>query len=243
MGYGKWVGGLLGWAFLNPLGAVLGFAIGAMFDKASEQAGVEFDTHNGDQSLSGDVNASLLVLTAAMMKADGKVLKAELDFVKKFYLKQFSEEKAKAYLKALQKILEKDIPLMEVCLQIKRYTSHSVRLQIMHFLFGIADADGSIHANELDVVYKIAGYFQISQKELEGIKAMFVKDVNSDYKILEVEESASNDEIKKAYRKMAVKYHPDKVAHLDEEIQSAAKQKFQRLQQAYDNIKKVRGIK
>mgnify|MGYP000433110772 CR=1 FL=1 len=243
MGYGKWVGGLLGWAFLNPLGGILGFAIGAMFDKAAEQTDVEFESHEGTRSFGGDVNASLLVLTAAVMKADGKVLKSELDFVKKFYLHQFNEDKAKLYLKSLQKILEKDIPLADVCLQIRQYTSHSVRLQIMHFLFGIANADGQVHERELEEVYRIAGFFNIRDAEMEGIKARYVNDVDADYKILEVDKNASDDAIKKAYRKMAIKYHPDKVAHLDEELQANAKSNFQRLQQAYDNIKKARGIK
>ncbi len=71
---------------------------------------------------------------------------------------------------------------------------------------------------------------------------MFVKDINSAYKVLEISPEATDDEVKAAYRKMAVKYHPDKVAHLGDDIQHAAKEKFQHLSAAYEEIKKQRGM-
>jgi DnaJ like chaperone protein len=71
---------------------------------------------------------------------------------------------------------------------------------------------------------------------------MFKQNLDADYEILGVESSASDDDIKKAYRKMAVRYHPDKVASLGEEYQKGAKEKFQRIQEAYENIKKARGL-
>jgi DnaJ like chaperone protein len=82
----------------------------------------------------------------------------------------------------------------------------------------------------------------INQKDLESIQAMFYKSTNSAYKILEISTSASDDELKKAYRKMAVKYHPDKVQHLGDDFQRMAEEKFKTLNEAYQQIKKERGL-
>ena len=71
---------------------------------------------------------------------------------------------------------------------------------------------------------------------------MFVPNTDGDYKILEIDPNATNDEVKKAYRRMAMKFHPDKVSTLGEEVQHAAKEKFQKVNQAYENIKKERKI-
>jgi DnaJ like chaperone protein len=83
----------------------------------------------------------------------------------------------------------------------------------------------------------------VSAVDFESVKNMFYRNPDSDYKILGIESSATDDEIKKAYRKMAVKYHPDKVASLGEEYVKGAQEKFQKIQEAYDNLKKLRGIK
>jgi DnaJ like chaperone protein len=72
---------------------------------------------------------------------------------------------------------------------------------------------------------------------------MFVKETDSAYKILEIHSSATDEELKKAYREMALKYHPDKVSHLGEEVREAAEKKFQTVTEAYETIKKQRGIK
>lgn len=243
--FGKWLGGGLGWAFGGPLGGILGFALGSAFDAASVT--VKDDVQTGSYSNHsaphvGDFTASLLVLSAAVMKSDGKILKSELDYVKKFLAQQFGENQAQQQLLMLKEILKQDIPLHQVCAQIKHYMPHSERLQIVHYLFGISKADDHVHEAELDTIHTIANYLGVSQADFNSLKAMYFKDVDSDYKILEIEKSATDEEVKKAYRKMAVKFHPDKVAALGEEIQKAAKEKFQKVQQAYENIKKQRGF-
>jgi len=182
------------------------------------------------------------VLSAAVMKADGKHLKSELEFIKQFYIRQFGTIIAQQQIPLLKELLKKDIPLHEVCMQIRQHMILSHKLQLIHYLFGIAQADGEIQQNELDIISQIAHYLGISEKDFTSIKAMFVKDVDTDYKILEIDPSASDDEVRKAYRRMAMKYHPDKVSHLGEEFQKSAKEKFQRLQQAYENIKRSRGM-
>jgi DnaJ like chaperone protein len=244
MGYSKWIAGGLGWAFAGPIGGILGFAIGSMFDKAGS---VEYErlyqSPNARESTqTGDFSAALLVLAAAVMKADGKVLKSELDYVKNFFIQQFGVEKTREQMLVFKEILKQDIPLKDVCLQIKHFTRHSDRLQLIHFLFGISGSDKHYHKSELEVIQRIGHLLGISEMDFNSIKAMFVKDSQGDYKILEIEPDVSDEELKKAYRRMAVKYHPDKVSHLGEDFQQMAKEKFQKVQEAYENIKRSRGI-
>jgi DnaJ like chaperone protein len=176
------------------------------------------------------------------MKADGKVLKSELDFVKRFLVNQFGENAAVQYLQHLKGFLEKDVPVVQVCHQIRDAMPHSERLQLMHYLWGIAMSDGHLDASELNLLIQIGNNLRISQADFDSIRAMYVKNTESAYKILEIDRSASVEEIKKAYRKMAVKYHPDKVTHLGEEIKKSAEEKFKTLNEAYDSIKKERGM-
>ncbi|HPE87006.1 MAG: TerB family tellurite resistance protein [Bacteroidales bacterium] len=243
--YGKWIGGGLGWVLGGPIGALLGFAFGSVVDGmqsgtyAAQNSGS--GTHPGPTS-GGDFAVSLVVLSAAIMKADGKVVKSELDYVKSFFIKQFGINKSEQYILLLRDILQQEINLYEVCAQVRTNMDYSGRLQLLHYLFGIALSDGAGHQKEIDAIEIAAQYLGISAAEFRSLKAMFVKDATSAYKILEIEPTASDDEVKKAYRKMAVKYHPDKVSHLGEEVQHAAKEKFQQLNQAYESIKKERGL-
>ena len=241
--FGKWIGGGLGWALGGPIGALLGFALGTVVDKSIDSAPEEKGRAKGYTSKPGDFGISLLVLVAAVMKADGKVLKVELEYVRKFFRKQFGTERTKQHLLLLRDLLKQDIPLEDVCLQIRAYTMYPARLQLLHLLFGVASADGNIHTSELNIIAMISSLLSIQSKDFESIKAMFLIEKDSDYKILEIEYDATEDEIKKAYRKMAVKYHPDKVSHMGEEYKEAAKEKFQKVQQAYENIKKSKGIR
>ena len=236
MGYAKWLGGGLGWAFGGPIGGLFGFFVGSFFDSATVVTTTSGTTQRGD------FVASLLVLTAAMMKADGKVLKSELDYVKRFLLNQFGENAASQYLQNLKQLLDQEIPVVQVCHQIRDAMPHSERLQLMHYLWGIAMADGHLDESELDLLVVIANNLRISQADFNSIRAMYVKDTGSAYKILEIEKTATDEEVKKAYRKMAVKYHPDKVTHLWEEIKRSAEEKFKKLNEAYESIKKERGM-
>jgi DnaJ like chaperone protein len=185
---------------------------------------------------------SLLVLVAAIMKADGKVVKSELDYVKQFFVSQFGPLSANEALRMLRDILKQDIPVRDVCLQISRNMDYSSRLQLLHLLFNISIADGTIHPSELDIIEKISGYLGINSSDLLSIRNMFVPETDSAFKILEIEPTATDEEVKKAYRRMAMKYHPDKVSHLGEEFRKAADEKFKKVNEAYEKIKKERNI-
>jgi len=243
--YAKWIGGGLGWAVGGPIGAILGYAFGSMFEKSINIEAQDFSSYENRQRQSNhnDFAASLLVLSAAVMKADGKVVKAELDYVKNFLQQQFGAELASNYILDLREILKQEIPIREVASQIVSFMDHSSRLQLYHYLWGIAMADGIIDPKEDELMKYLASYLRISKYDYESIRAMFIKSTDSAYKILEITSDASDNEVKKAYRKMAVKYHPDKVSHLGEEHKHAAEEKFKSVAEAYNSIKKQRGIK
>jgi DnaJ like chaperone protein len=238
--FGKWVAGGLGWAFFGPIGGILGFVIGSALDSSNTSFN---QSARSGSTTTGDFAMSLLVLVAAVMKADGKVLKSELDYVKRYFVQSFGEASAKEAIRMLGDLIKQDIHTRDVCIQIRTRLDHASRLQMMHFLFGVAMADGQIPESEQNLLKKIAAYLGISEKDTGSIMSMFVKSTDAAYKILEIEKSASNDELKAAYRKMAKKYHPDKVSYLGDDFKKAANQKFQKLNEAYDQIKKERGIK
>lgn len=235
--FGKWIGAGLGWTFGGPLGAILGFALGSFIDSADVQV------IKGDRkTTTGDFIASLLVLVASIMKADGKVLRSELDYVKKYFVQAFGNESALEAMQMLKDILKQNIPVRDISVQIKQRMDYSSRLQLLHFLYGIANADGKIDQSEIQLIEQIAYYLGISSTDSGSIKNMFVKSTDSAYIILGVNRNATNEEIKKAYRGLAVKYHPDKVGYLGEDIKKKAKEKFQQINEAYETIKKERGM-
>ena len=234
--YSKWIAGGLGWAFLGPIGGIVGFALGSILDSS------QVTTQTGQTSRNSFM-VSLLVLVAEVMRSDGKVLKSELDFVKDYFTKNFGSAASREALMLLRDILKQNVPLKDVCYQIRDNMDYSSRLQLLHFLFGIANADGVVSASEVTVISNIGTWIGVSTADFDSIKAMFIDNIDSCYKVLEVHRSATNEEIKKAYRNMAVKYHPDKLNHLGEDIRNASEEKFKKVNEAYEKIKKERGIK
>ena len=264
---GKIFGASLGWILGGgPIGAIIGLAIGSAFDKGGKSI---FDTEHENnptkkqRTQRGDFSAALIVVSAAVMNADGKILKSELDFVKRFFVKNFGEEVAKEKIKVLGEVLKQEIPIDDVARQIKFHMRIAEKRLLLQYMFGIALADGEIAQSELLMIKRISDGIGINPYEFRSMQAMFMgqqgetngnrsKYYNTKkhhgpslatcYEILGVPSKANDTELKKAYRKLAIKYHPDKVAHLGEDHMQAAEDKFQKVQEAYDKIKESRGL-
>ena len=238
--FGSLFGAGIGWWLLGPIGALLGSFLGSGFEE-----NVSFSRKTGTSA--GDPRdgfmASLVVLMAATMKADGKVLKSELDYVKQNLIRIFGERVAVDALRLLREVLKKDIPLIDITAQVRKHMDYPSKLELINILYGIGVADGQLSQSEINVIEQIAGGIGVSAGDHLSVKNLYFHSLDSAYKVLEIEESATDDEVKKAYRKMAVKFHPDKVAHMGKEVQQSANERFQKLNEAYEKIKKARGMK
>lgn len=269
------IGASAGGFWGGVLGYILGGLISRLFGGGSVQSTINF--HHLSQSEFIDI---LMQLTAAVMQADNKMLKSELDFVKEYLVKNIGVDKAQKAILQLRDYLKQPIELQKICRHIKNSTNIQERILILQFLFGLAKADGHIDETEIDVIRNIAYNIGIPSTTFEALKSMFIghsyqssystsygsgygygygsgysynsgssgysstnyRNLDDDYKILEVSPDATDEEVKKAYRKAAIKHHPDKVSHLGEEVRKAAEEKFSKVNEAYERIKKSRGM-
>lgn len=242
----KWLAAILGYSFFRFPGAILGFLVGSFLDNLTGKGGGA-ETIFRDmtrQSVSpADFELNLLSLCSIVMKADGTISKSEMNYVQQYFVGTYGKEKANAIFRTFNEINKKhEISAQRICSYLNQRTRYEVRLQLLHFLFSIAQADGNVSTSEINKIREIAGYLRVSLRDFESIMAMFVQSADNAYKILEIDKSATNDEIKKAYRTMAKKYHPDRVNTEDEAIKKGAEDKFKEVQKAYEQIQKERGL-
>lgn len=241
MKYAKWIGGGLGWALGGPIGALIGFAIGALFESDDEpRTQRRYSARTG----AGDFKMSLLVLIACVIKADGKTRTSELETVRRILMSNFGPVETEEAMDILDRLLVQEINEREVAAQIDRNMNYSSKLELLHILFMIAYADGEVSPEELDLLQRISAAFGISYIDFDAIRAPYTRKNDSAwaYKALGIDASASDEDIKRAYRKMAMKYHPDKLAGLGEDVKKAGEEKFRSVKDAYDFLKKERNI-
>ena len=241
----KWFAAMIGYFLFRFPGAVVGFLIGSFIDNMSSGGGPRtvFQDYTRRPVSPADFELHLLSLCSLVIKADGQVSQRELDYVRQYFLSTYGKEKANAIFRTFNEVINKrEISAQRICNYLNQRTRYEVRLQLLHFLFGIAQADGSVSKSEIDKIREIAGYLRVNRNDFESIMAMFVKSVDNSYKILEIEKTATDEEVKKAYRTMAKKYHPDRVNTENEAIKKGAEEKFKQVQKAYEAIQAERGL-
>ncbi|MEZ4778209.1 MAG: TerB family tellurite resistance protein [Flavobacteriaceae bacterium] len=243
----RWLLALLGFSIFRFPGAIIGFLFGSIFDnmnsgKTKTSRGSIFQQSNQEVS-PADFELNLLSLASLVIKADGTVSQTELDYVRQYFVQSYGKERANATFKVFNEVIKKrEISAANICGLLRNRMRYESRLQMLHFLFSIAQADGVVSTPEVNEISKIAGHLGIQMRDFESIKAMFFKNPDSAYKILEIERTASVAEIKKAYRDMVKKYHPDKLQHMDEVYRKGAEDKFRKVQEAYEQLQKEKGF-
>jgi DnaJ like chaperone protein len=212
----------------------------------------------GNETYTGQRNSflfSLLVMASYIIRADGKIMHSEMEFVRRFLRTNFGEdavaegEQILLNLFEQRKRMEATNPyafqntIRECGAQIAANMSYEERLQLLSFLAQIARSDGNVCAAEIDALKEVAQSMQLSAKEVESMLNLSGNSLEEAYKVLEVEPTATDDEVRAAYRRLALKHHPDRVATLGEDIRKAAEEKFQSINNAKERIYKARGMK
>lgn len=242
--YGKWIGAGLGFVLGGPFGAFLGFLLGSSFDTPADTATSARPSERPSYQRTGrgDFLYSLVVLATAVMKADGSITKGELNYAKEFFRKQFGPPGEQEALRLIREMMDKEIPTDQIAMQIRYNMNIHSRTQLLYFLFGVARADGQVCEREVTLLGRISDLLGIDPSTYRSIKSMFHDDLESAYAVLGITASATDEEIKKAYRKMARENHPDKVGYMGEDIRKSAEEKFMAINNAYERVKKQRNI-
>lgn len=283
MAIGKWIGGALGFITAGPLGALAGIALGHTFDMVMDAVNTpgsqndyegtdkggqygsqgygqqQHNTYGGygraySESERNSFLFSLLVLSAYIINADGRIMHSEMEFVRGFLRKQFgtaAEQQGNQILLRLfeeQKRMNASQPgafrnaVIQSAAQIAENMSYSQRLQLLNYLTMIARADGVVSPEEVSALREIAAAMRMQPQEVDSMLNLRRDDLASAYKVLGVSPSATDAEVKAAYRQMALKHHPDRVATLGEDVRKAAEKKFQEINDAKERIFKARGL-
>ena len=237
----RWLFAFIGYLVFRFPGALMGFFLGTIFEAVSSgRIRTSFQTTRASAQ---EFELRLLALASMVIKADGKTTQSELDYVRTQFVQFFGKDRANEIFRIYNADFKTSgVTAMEIGQFLVTRTRYEARLQMLDFLFRIAKADGKVSPIEVDKLLEIAGYMRIGGPDFNSIKAMFVAQTDSAYTILEVSKSSTDAEIKKAYRDLVKKHHPDRVRNLGPAAEKAAKEKFQRIQQAYEAIKNERGF-
>jgi DnaJ like chaperone protein len=241
----RWIAAIIGYSIFRFPGSIIGFLLGSLFEGNSSSNGSRRSifTQSKQRVSPAEFELNLLSLASLVIKADGIVNQKELDFVRQYFVQAYGKEQANATFKVFnEEIKKKQLSAQKIAAFLRNRMRYESRLQIIHFLFSVAKADGQISDPEVREINNITGFLGINHHDFESIKAMFFNNPDSAYKILEIEKTANPDQIKKAYRTMVKKYHPDKLQHMDEVYRNGAEEKFRKVQEAYEQIQKERGF-
>ena len=255
MAIGKWIGGVIGWMAGGPLGALAGFVIGSLFDSTVITTNIQ--TQNTDDPTIGHRNSflfSMLVMASYIIKADGKIMHSEMEFVRRFLRDNFGEQAMNEGNQILLNLFEQrkrmdavnpnsfKQTIYDCGQQIAANLNYGERLQLLRFLAMIAMSDGNVCVQEIEALREVATAMNLSANDVDSMLNLGSSNLDAAYKVLEIDPSATDDEVKAAYRALAKKHHPDRVATLGDDIHKAAEEKFRQINEAKEQIFKARNI-
>lgn len=260
--FGKIIGGLVGFSLGGPIGMIAGVAFGNLFDKAepydnsySKTKYYEFGQRRMNRTEQRNMLffVGVFSLLARLSQADSNVSKEERAAVNKFINEDLGLDAASkdAARRVFEAALVNGGTVEQFARQLYSAFNHDQAiLQLtLDALFKVGFADGSLSREEENIIKQVIAIFRFSPSYFNGMKNKYssqsISSLSSAYSLLGLNSNATDSEVKKAYRKLSIEYHPDSIASkgLPEEFSKMASEKFREIQEAYEKIKKERNIK
>ena len=272
MRFFRWVLALGGFIQRGPLFfriwyAFVGYWIGSVIDNYlysffKGKSGMGGDRAYGSSSYSqNDLLRALMTVFAHVIHADGRIMHSEMEYVRNFLRTQFGGSQEgrgeEMILQIFQQKKSMSVSQWErnvaiSCQMLAMYMPSHQRIQLMQVLIQMAKVDATIAPVEIQALRFIATYLGLGARLVDQLlggtysSSQSYSSFNSldeAYRTLGISSSATDDEVRKAYRRLALKYHPDKVAQQDEKAREAAAAQFSKITEAKDRIYAARGIK
>ncbi len=216
--------------------------------------GSTYRTQGFDQEARNGFLFSLLTLMAYIIKADGKIMHSEMETARRFLRDTFGQvgaaegERIMLRLFEQQKQQEQQSPgsyrqtILNCCYQLRATVGASELLQIVSLLALLIKADGVVDSSEVNALRDITLALGLSEAEMNSMLNLGSTTLEQAYTVLEVSPTATDDEVRAAYKRLVLKHHPDRIANLGPDVIAAAEQKMKAINEAKDLIYKHRGM-
>lgn len=248
--FGKIVGGTLGFAIGGPLGAIAGAALGHTFDVSNDQYYAD-EAHRLSYHEQAQMTffVGAFSMLAKLSKVDGRISPEEIQTIGKFMAHDLnlSPESERFATQVFNTAIDSPNSFQDFAAQFYHQFQHQPQLLdlMMDVLLRVSVADGTMSESEENLISAAAKIFNFSERKYKELKSRYAPDFERYYAILDTDSRASDEEIKKNYRKLVKEYHPDTIASkgLPEEFTNFAQDKFREIQEAYEVISQERGMK
>ncbi|MBW2137323.1 MAG: TerB family tellurite resistance protein [Deltaproteobacteria bacterium] len=251
--FGKLAFGSLGMFLGGPLGAILGAALGHhMVDKKADVSTrtsrrIGGPTPDYLEQTQATYFISLFSILGKFSKIDGLVSRDEINIVQGFIDQLPITDQEKHFARQIfNEAKNSKYSIEDFAIQMYQAGKHEpgVLLSFLDLLFQIAAADGTLHPGEEAALKRIKEIFRISDQQYESTKALYFKDLDRYYRILNCTPQSTNEEIRSSYKKLVKDFHPDRILSkgLPEEFVDFATRRFHEIQEAYERIRKERGL-